>query len=279
MATMVGDVPVDVLNQIRHEWGLDKPLYVQFPQWFFSMLKGNLGISASTGTPVTQLLLDRLPITFTLAFSTIVVAFIIAIPLGIISAVKRNTIIDNIAVSLAVLGLSVPSFWLGFVLISFFSVQLGWFPASGYRPPSAGLVPWIRHLILPVLALGAMQAAQIARMTRSSVLEVLQEEYIKSARAKGLREWAVIIKHALRNALIPILTVAGIALAILMGGIITIEVVFAIPGMGRLLITAIHRRDYPVIQGIVIWISFAYIGINLIVDLLYAFINPRIRYK
>lgn len=279
VTTMVGDVPLDVIKTIRSEWGLDQPLYVQFPKWFFSMIRGNLGISTSTGMPVKELLLQRMPLTISLAILTIIVGIIIAIPLGVVSAYRQNTVIDSMSVILAVFWLSVPSFLLGFILILLFSVYLGWFPTSGYVPLSSGFIPYIKHIILPVLALGAAQSAQIVRMTRTSMLEVLRENYIQTARAKGLKERVVILKHALRNALIPVVTVVGVALAILLGGIITIEVVFSLPGMGRLLITAVQRRDYPVIQGIVIWISFAYILINLIVDLLYAKINPKITYS
>lgn len=266
------------LDEIRIQMGLNKPIYTQFVLWLGELLRGNLGISLISGVPVWDMILDR--IGPTLALSTTIISFsiIIAIPLGVIAAWHQGTLLDRSVTAFSVLGFSVPAFVTGYLLILLFAIELSWLPVQGYRAPSAGMWPFFERLILPTLALGVSYIALIARITRTSVLEVLGEDYIRTARAKGLRESSVLVRHALRNALVPIVTVIGLGITHLIGGVVVTESVFNFPGLGRLVVEAVLARDYPLIQALILLFSFAYIMINLIIDLIYTIIDPRIRY-
>lgn len=269
---------VEEVRNLRAQLGLDRPIYVQLLAWFSNVMRGNLGDSIFLQRPVLQAVIERAEPTLMLTMLSLFVAVLIGIPTGIISAVRRNTFIDHLFLGVALFGASVPSFWLGLSLILLFAVSLGWFPPAGFQPLSSGLWASVRHLILPALALGFPNSALITRITRSSMLEVLNQDYIKVARAKGLPQFVVIAKHALRNALIPILTVIGLTFAVLIGGAVVTETVFNIPGVGRLVVQSVLRRDYPVIQGTVLIIASLYVFINLVVDLIYILVDPRIKY-
>jgi peptide/nickel transport system permease protein len=269
--------PEDV-EKIRRALGLDKPFLVRFVEWSGQVLVGNLGTSMFTGLPVTQLIAQRLEPTVSLMIVTLVFAVIVAIPIGVLAAWKAGTRIDAVIMGVAVIGFSVPVFVVGYVLAYVFALELDWFPVQGYTPIARGVWPWLHNLILPAIALGFVYIALIARITRATMLEVLSQDYVRTARAKGLGERAVLFLHALKNAAVPIVTVVGIGVALLIGGAVVTESVFAIPGLGRLTIDAIVRRDYPLIQGIVLMFSFVYVLVNLAVDLLYMLLDPRIRY-
>jgi len=257
-------------ERLRHELGLDLPLIAQYFKFLGGIATGDLGESYFYRRPVTAVIAERVPATLELAVASLFVAGIIAFPLGIIAALREGTALDALSMLFALIGISMPNFWLGPLLIILFSIKLGWFPVSGRDGFSS--------LVLPALTLGTALAALLSRMTRSSLLEVLGEEYLTVARAKGLPERKVILKHALRNALIPIVTVLGLQFGALLSGAIITENVFSWPGIGTLLITAVEARDYPLVQGCVLFISLAYVAVNLAVDLLYGFIDPRIRY-
>ncbi|WP_249200731.1 ABC transporter permease [Thetidibacter halocola] len=260
--------------------GLDQPLIVQFGKWFWGMLHGDLGASIyGSNQPVSAILMEALPRTMSLAFLSFVIAMIIAVPAGIISATRKNTGADTAVSLFAFLGLSMPDFWLAIMLIIIFAANLQWLPAIGYEPLSAGFWPWLSHLILPSIAIGTGFSAIIARMIRSSMLEVLQADYMRTAASKGLTQRVMLLRHALPNALIPVVTVIGIAFALLISGAVVVENVFAIKGLGRVLIQGIQNRDYPVVQGAVLLVSAFFVLSNLAVDLLYAVIDPRIRYS
>jgi peptide/nickel transport system permease protein len=267
------------VEQLRRNLGLDGPFYVQYVRWFSHLLRGDLGRSILAGEQVTVLLLQAAPRTFSIALLALCISLALAIPAGIISAVNKHTFPDHLATVVAFLGLSMPNFWLGIVLILFFAVNLGWFPALGYVPLSEGFWPWLRHLLLPAFTTGTAFAAIIARMTRSTMLEVLNETYISTARSKGLLERVVVLKHALRNALIPVITVIGIAFSLLLVGTVVVEDVFAIQGLGRTLVRSILNRDFPVVQGAILLVSGIFVGMNLLVDILYTCINPKIRFE
>lgn len=265
---------------LRHKYGLDKPVYVQYGLWMWNIAHGDLGASIyGSRVPVTQIISEALPRTMSLALLAFVIAMAIAVPAGIISAVRKNSALDHGFTFLAFLGLSMPDFWLGIVLIIVFAVRLRWFPAIGYAPLSDGFIPWIRHLILPATAIGTAFSAILARMIRSSMLEVMKMDFITVARSKGMVEQRVVMKHAFRNALIPVVTVTGIAFALLMAGAVVVENVFAIKGLGRVLIQGILNRDYPVVQGAILVVSAIFVATNLVVDVLYTFIDPRIRLR
>jgi len=266
-------------DELRRLFGLDQPLYKQYLLWAGDVVRGDLGHSMRTGKPVLDEILGRLPTTLELAAFSVVFALLIAITAGIIAALKTGTRTEAGVQTLGLLGLSVPNFWLGTLLILVTSRYLGWFPAATYVSFTAD--PWrnIQIFILPGIALGAALAAITMRMTRSSLLEVLNREYINTARAKGVAERQVILHHAMKNAMIPVVTVVGIQVGRLLGGAIIIEQVFNLPGIGRLAIDAIQQRDYTMIQGVVLFTTFAFVVINLLVDLLYAVIDPRIRYS
>ncbi|MHC8943967.1 ABC transporter permease [Advenella incenata] len=272
------DATAAQLEQIRQSMGLDQPIYTQFIVWVGQLLQGDLGVSLLSGTPVLQMIAGRMGPTLALAVSTIVLTVVIAIPLGVIAAWRQGKLLDRLIMSLSVLGFSIPTFVVGYLLIYFFAIQLDWLPVQGYKPLSAGLLPFAQRLILPTLALSAIYVALIARITRSSIIEVMGEDYIRTARAKGLKEKAVLMRHALRNAAVPIVTVIGIGIASLISGVVVTESVFNLPGLGRLVVEAVLARDYPVIQGLILLFSIVYILINLIVDLLYTVFDPRIRY-
>ena len=262
--------PADV-QALRRALGLDRPLSDQYLTFLKGLVTGNLGTSIHTGQPILATIVKRLPATLELTLSSMGVALLLAIPLGVISASKQYSLLDNGSMFFALLGISMPNFWLGPLLIILFSVNLGWLPVSG----RGGLT----HLILPAITLGTALAAKLTRMTRSSVLEILHEDYITTARSKGLREGFVIFKHALRNALIPVITVIGIQFGALLSGALITETIFAWPGIGRLTITAIQKRDYPLVQGCVLLIAFGYVFANLFTDLAYAWADPRIRFE
>jgi peptide/nickel transport system permease protein len=264
---------------LKAKWGLDKPLYIQYAIWMRNLLVGDFGQSISSGEEVSTLLLTRLPITIALAFSGLVISLVIAIPAGILSAVRKNTTVDYGAMLFALLGVSMPNFWLGLMLIVVFGLYLGWFPTYGFVAPWNNPLAGLRHLVLPAIALGTALAAVVTRMLRSSMIEVMNKDYIRTARAKGLKERTVIRKHALRNALIPTVTVIGLQVGYLINGSILVESVFAIPGMGRLLANAVFQRNFPVVQGTVVVVAVSFIGINLIVDIIYAYLDPQISYE
>jgi peptide/nickel transport system permease protein len=276
---MLGDnaTPAEI-EALRAQLGLDRPLITQFWLWFRNLLRGDLGNSIFLHRPVGQAILERAEPTLMLTFLSLLVAMLIGIPTGLISAVKRNTTTDRLLLTVSLLGASIPSFWLGLGLIYAFAVSLAKLPSAGYQPLADGVWGNIRYLILPSLALGFPNSALITRITRSSMLDVLDQDYVRVARAKGLRRHVVVLRHALRNALVPMLTVIGLTLATLMGGAVVTETVFNIPGVGRLVVQSVMRRDYPVIQGVILVIACLYVFTNLIVDLLYTVVDPRIKY-
>jgi peptide/nickel transport system permease protein len=267
------------LETLRTQLGLDRSLPEQFVLWLGQTLHGNLGESFFLGRPVTRALLERLPATMQLAVLSLVFSLLIGIPAGLIAAVRQNTWWDQLVMATAIGGISIPSFWLGLALILVFSVQLGWLPSGGYTPLWEDVVQGLRTLILPAVSLGSMQAALIARMTRSSMLEVLRQDYVRTAKAKGVQDWWVIVKHALKNAMIPVITTIGTAFGVLLGGAVVVEIVFTYPGLGRLVVLAVQRRDYPLVQGALLLTSVIYVVVNLAVDLLYGVFDPRIKYE
>ncbi|MCY4578975.1 MAG: ABC transporter permease [Chloroflexi bacterium] len=279
VALMAGDEATPEQKEaIRKDMGLDKPIYQQLVIYFADILRGDLGESIFNKFKVTTLISQRLEPTLFIAVFSQLVSIVIAIPLGILAAWKANTWVDRVVMVIAVLGLAIPSFWLGANLIWVFAVKLHWFPAFGYIPISEGIVPWIKSITLPSISVGFISAALIARMTRASMLEVLREDYVRTARAKGLSEQAVLLGHAFKNASIPVVTIIGIGIAGLVSGLVVTEAVFGIPGVGRLIVDAVNRRDYPVIQGVILMFTVAYVLINLVVDLIYGYLDPRIRY-
>jgi len=269
----------DDVGKLRRQLGLDEPLPMQLMHWYGRLLTGNLGDSIFLRRPVTEAVLERIEPTLLLTIWGTLIAVLLGVPAGIVSARYHNSAVDHSLMGLALLGLSIPNFLLGLLMILVFGVWLGWLPVAGYVPLDEGLWRNTRSLLMPSVSLGLVQSALIARITRSSMLDVLREQYIVSGRAKGLDERTVVYKHALKNAIIPTLTVIGITFALLVGGAVVIETVFNIPGLGRLIISAILRRDYPVVQGVVLVTATVYVMINLGVDLLYALIDPRIRYE
>ena len=263
--------PPETREQLIKEYGLDKPIYQQYIIWLTNVFKGNLGVSITEQRSVSELLLLKMPNTIVLGVASLLICFILGIFLGAVSAIKQNTIVDYAGMVLALLGVSVPTFWLGLMLMLIFSVNLGWFPISGYGD--------LKSLVLPAFTLGLAGAGLIARITRASMLEIAQKDYIAIVRAKGISNTQVIIKHIFRNALIPIITLLGLRLGWIVGGSVTTEVVFNRPGVGRLLVNSIFRRDYPVIQGALLLLVFTVMLGNLIADVLYAYADPQIRYN
>jgi peptide/nickel transport system permease protein len=267
-------------EQIRRKFGLDQPVWVQYVKWFALVLQGDFGTSLlGSRLEVSRIVAEAFPRTISLASFSFLIATVIAVPAGLISALRRHSALDHTVTLVAFLGLSMPDFWLAILLIIVFAANLQWLPAIGYAPLSEGFWPWLSHLILPSIAIGTPFAAIMARMIRSSMLEVLQTEYMQVARAKGLLRPRLIFVHAFPNALIPVVTVMGIALALLMAGTVVVENVFAIKGLGRVLIQGILNRDYPVVQGAILVVSAIFVFSNLLVDLLYTVIDPRIRYE
>jgi peptide/nickel transport system permease protein len=278
-ATIAGDLATaDDIARIHRQLGLDDPFLVRFGHWAWGVLQGDLGTSIFTNLPVTTLIGQRVGPTVSLTVIALIVTLSFAIPLGVIAASKVGSWIDRLVMVVAVLGFSVPSFVLAYIAILCFSVWLDWLPVQGYASLSEGFAPFIEHLILPSIVLGLIYGALIARITRAAMLEVLSQDYIRTAQAKGLTEGKVLVGHALRNAAIPIVTVIGSGIALLIGGVIVTETVFAIPGIGRLTVDAILRRDYPIIQGVTLVLSAVYVVINLLVDVSYTFFDPRVRF-
>ncbi|MDQ3458055.1 MAG: ABC transporter permease [Deinococcota bacterium] len=266
------------IERIRERLGLDQPLYLQFLTWLRGVLQGDFGVSIYSGLPVSRLIAERLEPTAALTFTTMLIAVSLAIPMGIIAAWRMGSWIDHLVMGFAVMGFSMPVFVLAYLLIFLFSLQLGVLPVQGYRSISDGLTPFLRHIALPSITLGVVFMALIARMTRTAMLEVLNEDYIRTAHAKGLLPRDVLRRHALKNAAVPVVTTIGLGFALLIGGVVITESVFAIPGLGRLTVDAVLRKDYPIIQGVILVFSFAYVLLNLLVDLSYAFFDPRIVY-
>lgn len=278
-ALMLGpDAVVTDVEHLRQLMGLDRPLPVQLGLWYGRMFRGDLGYSIFLDQPVTRAIVEHLEPTILLTAMSLMVSVAIGMSAGVVSAMRRNSWLDQLTMGVALFGLTVPTFWLGLNLILVFSVYLGLFPVAGYVPLHVSLVLAVQSLVLPAVTLGFNGAALIARMTRSSMLEVLGQEYIRSARAKGCAEPRVIYRHVLRNALIPTLTVIGLVVGILLAGVVVTETVFALPGIGRLVITSVLRRDYPVIQGVLMFIAGVYVLVNLLVDVLYVSLDPRITY-
>lgn len=267
------------IARIREALGLNEPILVQFTKWVGSLLQGDLGISIFTNLPVTTLIAQRIEPTLMLTLTTIIFTVLVAVPLGTLAAWKAGSWIDRGVMLFSVAGFSVPVFVLGYMLIYVVAIKLQWLPVQGYRSMfEHGVGPFLRHIIMPTLTLSVIFIALIARMTRASVMEVLQEDYVRTARAKGQSETKVLLRHALRNAAVPIVTVIGIGIALLIGGVVVTESVYNIPGLGRLVLDAVLARDYPIIQGLILFFSFIYILINLVIDLSYTLFDPRIRY-
>jgi peptide/nickel transport system permease protein len=278
-ALLAGDAASgDQIAQIRADLGLDRSIPAQFGIWFGHLMVGDLGQSFYYKTAVTTLIGQRLEPTLSLALVTITLAVTVAVPLGVLAAWRFGGWLDRILMGFSVLGFSVPVFVLAYVLIWGFSLKLGWLPVQGYHRIAQGFGPWLYHLTLPAVTLSVIYIALIARVTRASVLETLGEDYIRTARAKGLPENAVLMRHALANAAVPIITVIGIGIALLIGGVVVTESVYAIPGLGRLTVDAVLARDFPTIQGVILLFAFVYVGVNLLIDLSYVFFDPRIRY-
>ena len=278
-AIIAGDQasPADI-DRIRASLGLDRPFLVRFGAWAWDILRGDLGTSIFTNLPVTHLIAQRVEPTLSLMVLTLVFAVVVAVPMGVLAAWQQGTLIDRAVMLLAVFGFSVPVFVVGYLLAYAFALQLEWLPVQGYTPIAKGIWPWLSNLILPVLTLGGAFIALIARITRATMLEVLSQDYVRTARAKGVGQRPILFVHALKNAAVPIITVIGLGVAGLIGGAVVTESVFAIPGIGRLVVDSILRRDYPIIQGVVLIFSFVYVLVNLGVDLLYSVFDPRIRY-
>jgi len=277
-AIIAGDsATVEQIEQIRDGLGLNRPLVVQFGIWIANVMRGDLGESFVLKKTVAGLIAQRLEPTVALALSTILFAVLIAVPLGVLAAWRHGGWVDRALMGFSTLGFSIPVFVLGYLLIWLVSMKLGWLPVQGYRRLSTGVLPFVLHLILPSLTLSVVYIALIARLTRAAVSQALTEDFVRTARAKGLRERRVLVRHAVANAAVPIVTVVGIGLAMLMGGVVVTESVFSIPGLGRLTVDAVLARDFPVIQGVVLLFSVVYVLINLLVDLSYPFFDPRIR--
>src|SRR5579864_5441056 len=278
-AIIAGDTAtVDDIARIRAHLGLDQPVYIQFGTWVWRLLHGDLGISIFTNLPVMKLIEQRLEPTVALSLATLIVSILVAIPMGVLAAWNAGTWIDRVVMVFAVIGFSVPVFVLAYILIYLFAIWADVLPVQGYVSITQGFWPFLSHIILPSIALGMIYAALIARITRASMLDVLAQDYIRTAQAKGLGNEQVLIGHALKNAAIPIVTIIGIGLALLISGVVVTETVFAIPGLGRLTVDAILRRDYPIIQGVILLFSAAYVLVNLAVDISYTLLDPRVRY-
>jgi peptide/nickel transport system permease protein len=268
----------DQIARIRATLGLNEPLWKQFVIWIAHVAQGDLGNSLFWNQPVGELILQRAEPTISLAITTLLVAVTLAIALGVLAAWKAGSLLDRSVMALAVTGFSVPVFVVGYLLVYVFAIELRWLPVQGYRPIAEGIWPWLERLILPSVALGLAYLALIARITRTTMLEVLAEDYIRTADAKGVATRPMLLKHALKNAAVPIVTIIGIGVALLIGGVVITETVFNIPGVGRLVVDAITRRDYPIIQGVILVFSGVYVLVNLLVDLSYTLFDPRVRY-
>ena len=277
-AIMAGEnASAENIAAIRNRLGLDQPLWLQFVTWIGTLLRGDLGKSMFWGDPVISLIGERAAPTISLAITTLIVAVTIALALGVAAAALAGTLVDRLVMAFAALGFSVPVFVVGYALIFLFAIQLRWLPVQGYVPLTEGVLPWLRNLVLPSIALGLAYVALIARITRTTMLDVLAEDYLRTAKAKGVAVRPMLFKHALKNAAVPIVTVIGNGVALLIGGVVITETVFNIPGIGRLVVDAIARRDYPVIQGVIIVFSGMYVLVNLLVDMSYSLFDPRMR--
>jgi peptide/nickel transport system permease protein len=278
-AVLAGDNATPAqLERIRASLGLNEPLYVQFVTWVGKLLHGDLGVSLISNKPVLEMIAPRIEPSISIAISTIILAVVVAVPLGVLAAWKQGTWIDRFVMALSVLGFSVPVFVIGYVLIQLFAIDLRWVPVQGFRSITLGFGPFFERIILPTLALSFIYIALIARMTRASMLDVLGEDYVRTARAKGIGEVAVLFRHALRNAAVPVITVIGTGFALLISGVVVTESVFNIPGIGRLTVDAVLARDYPVIQAMILLTSLLYVSVNLLIDVAYTLLDPRIRY-
>ena len=273
------DARPEVIESMRRDLGLDRPIHVQFLAWVGRALTGDLGRSLFLDRPVTTAIAERLEPTVLLTFGAVAVAIAIGVPAGILSAVRKGGLVDQAFMLLALSGVSVPEFWLALNLVVVFGVDLRWFPVAGYVPiAEGGLLAALRCLVMPAFAVGFVQSALIARMTRGAMIEVLSQDYVRTARAKGVSAFGVVARHAFRNVLVSVVTVVGLVFALALGGAIVVETVFNIPGIGRLLVESVLRRDYTLIQGVVLYIAVAYVLFNLLVDVLYVYIDPRVRY-
>ena len=266
------------IARIREQLGLNKPFAWQVLSWYGNLFRGDLGTSFLLGRDVSQSIVERLPVTFSLTFFALIISTVAAVSLGVVAALRANSWVDQLVMSVALLGVALPNFWLGLMLIILFSVHLGLLPTGGYVPLTEDPWGWFRSCLLPAISLALLQVGLLARITRSTMLEVLGQDYIRTARAKGLPERRVIGRHALTNVMVPVITVLGISFSLLLGGSVVIETVFAIPGIGKLLGSAILGRDYPVIQGTLVFIAVAVMLVNLLTDILYAYVDPRVRY-
>ncbi len=280
-AMLIADISAsdEEINRIREQLGLNEPFLSQLLSWYADLLRGELGDSYLLGRSVTQAIWERLPTTLSLTLLSFILSTTVAVTLGIIAAVNANTWLDQLVMSLALAGVALPNFWMGLMLIILFSVHLGWLPSGGYIPISEDFWGWLRTCTLPAISLALLQIGLLSRITRSTMLEVLQQDYIRTARAKGLSNAKIIGKHAFKNVLVPVITILGISFSLLISGSLVIETVFSLPGVGKLLGSAILRRDYPVIQGGLIFVAVSMIFINLLVDILYAWVDPRVRYE
>jgi peptide/nickel transport system permease protein len=278
-AVMLGpDANAADIAALRTQLGLDRPMLVQYGQYVFDVLRGDFGQSIFLGQPVLSALADRAEPTFFLTLFALAIAVAIALPIGILSAYRRGSFFDQAATTIAMLAASIPSFWLGLLMIQVFAVKFGWFPTSGYGGPGTTLAERLHHLVLPAFALGIVSSALIIRFTRASMLDVLGDDYVRTARSKGMSERRVVLRHALKNALIPILTIVGLTAALLISGAVVTETVFSLPGVGNLVVNAVLRRDYPVIQGALLVVAGLYVLINFGIDMLYILVDPRVRY-
>lgn len=271
------DASSDQIESVRELLGLDRPLHIQMGVWYLNLLQGDLGNSFMLGRSVLQAIQERLPTTLLLTAYSIAITMPVGIAAGLLAAYKQNTWVDTAVMSVALLGVSVPSFWLSIMGILVFSVMLGWLPASGYVPPDEGIIACLRSLTLPAVSLAVFQIGLLARMTRATTLEVLRQDFIRTARAKGVAEWKTVARHALANVMIPIVTVVGLLVNVAIAGAVVIEQIFVLPGVGQLVVQGILRRDYPVIQGSILAVALLLVLINLVVDLLYAYLDPRMR--
>jgi peptide/nickel transport system permease protein len=272
------EATTEAVEKIRQQLGLDRPLLEQLVTWLGHLVQGDFGKSLILNQSVLSAVAERLPVTLSLAFLSLTITLPAGITLGVLAAYWRNSWLDSVVMVSALIGVSMPSFWLGILSVIFFSVTLGWLPATGYSPISEGLWPWLSALIQPAVVLALFQIGFLARITRSAMLDVLDQDFIRTARAKGVDEWTTISKHAFRNTLIPVVTVGGIILSLLIGGSVVVEQVFALPGIGRLIVQGILARDYPLVQGTMLIFGFAFVAINILVDIIYMAVDPRVRF-
>jgi peptide/nickel transport system permease protein len=272
------DYSEEQIAQLEHEFGLDKPVIIQYLNWMGGVLHGDFGVSIVGRTPVSNEIFKRVPITVQLGLLAFILGTIIGIPAGIISAVRRGKNIDTVVVTISNIGITVPVFLLGYILIYLFSLRLDWLPVQGYTQPTADFWLYLRKIIMPVACLSIFPIAMLARQTRSSMLEVMRQDYVRTAWSKGLRERAVVLKHALKNSLIPVITLSGLGLSVILGGSVLIEIVFNIQGMGNIIVNAVNAHDYPVVQGFIFIIAIIVLFINLVIDISYGWLDPRIRF-